>query len=546
MQLYLAKLATLLSGRNILLRGAFFLLVGVSLLRKLFDPDIWWHMVVGREVMRQMRIPDSEFYILPRLGEPGEFHEWGFGVFYYLVEHYSGYVGMAIANAAIGCGILLCLYSATLGKTRTEWWLSLPVIALALWVIEPRLNYRPETLLYLLLAAEIFLLENYLAHKKLAWLIPLPVFTWLLSQGHPSAIFLIGVFGIYGLQAVLSSAEKIKTAGVLGILMLAMAGTSTLNPYGFHQLWMPVEIALSSTELKSITEFLPVMQTEYAPRFMVIVAMGSIAILFARPWRLVDILLLVLFTVLAFRYARNTAFLGIVAYMPISNALGVWEARLDRTPGRNGTIAMFSILVGVAGIVATGNSKMWGVGIYEGNTSYKSASLLKRQAAQGNILNFYHLGSYLAWELDRTVFVDGKNYGTNRAVELHDAIFRADKGWQNVVQLFDIQAIVTPVTLGYSGEIIPLLAVLEGDPDWVLVGQEKAALMFVKNTGQEGIVPLAKEMIWHQAIEELNDTIEIYPRSKTAYRSLATAYGRIGNTAKQQYFMEKYVSLSGS
>ena len=85
----------------------FFGFVGASLLRKLFDPDVWFHMVVGREVIRQMSIPPYEFYILPRLGEPGEFHEWGFGVFYYLIEHYSGYAGMAVANAAIGCGILL-------------------------------------------------------------------------------------------------------------------------------------------------------------------------------------------------------------------------------------------------------------------------------------------------------------------------------------------------------------------------------------------------------------------------------------------------------
>lgn len=540
MQFNLAKVATLLSDRNILLRGAFFLLIGVSLLRKLFDPDIWWHMVVGREVMRQMRIPGYEFYILPRLGEPGEFHEWGFGVFYYLVEHYSGYIGMAIANAAIGCGILFCLYLAAHGKTKTEWWQLLPVMALAIWVIEPRLNYRPETLLYLLLAAEIFLLENYLTKKKLAWLIPLPVFTWLLSQGHPSAIFLIGVFGIYGLQALLSSAEKIKTAGALGMIALVMAGAATLNPYGLHQLLMPF-YAISNDELiKSVTEFLPVLQTEYAPQFIAITAIGSIAILFTPQRRLVDILLFLPFTYLAFRYARNTAFLGIIAFIPISNAFRIWMARLASTSARKKIVARFSVLVGMAGIAAMGASSLWGVGVYEENTPYKSVPLLKRFTAQGNVLNYYHLGSYLAWELDRPVFVDGKNYGTNRAVELHDAIFRADKGWQNVIQLFNIQAIVTPATLGFSGEIIPLLTILEGDPDWALVGQEKAALMFVKNTGQEGIVPLAKETIWHQAIEELNDTIELYPKSKAAYRSLATAYGHIGNTAKQQYFMEKY------
>ncbi len=521
------------------------MLIGVSLLRKLFDPDIWWHMVVGREVIRHMHVPDHEFYILPRLGEPGEFHEWGFGVFYYLVEHYSGYVGMAIANAAIGCGILLCLYFAAHSKTRMEWWQSLPVIALVLWVIEPRLNFRPETLLYLLLAAEIFLLENYLAQKKLAWLIPLPVFTWLLSQGHPSAIFLIGVFGIYALQAVFSSAEKIKTAGTLGIITLAMAVAATLNPYGLHQLLMPFYAISNDELLKSVTEFLPVLQTEYAPQFIAIAAVGSIAILFAPQRRLVDFLLFLPFAFLAFRYARNTALLGIVAYVPISNALTIWVARLTKTSAHKRIIALLSAAAGIAGIAVIGASSMWGVGIYEENTPYKSAPLLKRFVAQGNVLNFYHLGNYLAWELDRPVFVDGKNYGTNRAVELHDAIFRADPGWQNVIQLFNIQAIVTPVTLGFSGEIIPLLNVLENDPDWVLVGQEKAGLMFVKNTGQERIATLPKKVIWHQAIEELNGTIELYPKSKEAYRSLSTAYGRSGDTAKQRYFLEKYSSLPG-
>ena len=543
MQLNLAKISALLSGNNILLRGVFFLLIGVSLLRKLFDPDIWWHMVVGREVIRQMHIPDHEFYILPRLGEPGEFHEWGFDVFYYLIEHSFGYVGMAIANAAIGCGILLCLYFAVHSKTRTDWWQSLPVIALVLWVIEPRLNFRPETLLYLLLAAEIFLLENYLTKKKLVWLIPLPVFTWVLSQGHPSATFLIGVFGIYSLQAIFFSAEKIKTAGTLGIIMLAMAGASTLNPYGFHQLWMPIDIALTSTELKSLTEFLPVLQTEYALRFIAIVAVNLIAILSTQPRRLVDILLFLLFAIMAFRYARNTVFLGIVAYVPINNALAIWMARLSKTLTRKGIIALLSISVGIAGTVAVGASKVWGVGIYEENTPYKSVPLLKRYAAQGNILNFYHLGSYLAWKLDRPIFVDGKNYGSNKAVELHNAIFRADPGWQNVIQLFNIQAIVTPVTLDFSGEIIPLLAILENDPDWVLVGQEEACLMFVKNTGLEETVILPKETIWHQAIKELNGTIELYPENKETYHSLSTAYGHIGDTAKQRYFLEKYLSL---
>ncbi len=101
--------------RGLFLVAIIFGLVGISLLRKIFDPDIWFHMVVGREVVRQMQVPGVEFYILPMLGEPGEFHEWGFGVIYYFINQYSGYIGMACINAAIGCGILIFLYRAARG-----------------------------------------------------------------------------------------------------------------------------------------------------------------------------------------------------------------------------------------------------------------------------------------------------------------------------------------------------------------------------------------------------------------------------------------------
>jgi hypothetical protein len=522
----------------------FFGLVGISLLRKLFDQDVWFHMVVGREVIRRMGIPPYEFYILPRLGEPGEFHEWGFGVLYYLIEHYFGYFGMAIVNSAIGCGILLCLYFSVHDKSRIELWPSLPVIALALWVIEPRLNFRPETLLYLLLAAEIFLLENYLVYKRIVWLIPLPFFTWLLDLGHPSAIFLIAVFGLYSLQAVFSTEERIKTAGILGAVALAMAGTAALNPYGLHQLLMPF-YALSNDQIADINEFLPVLQTEYAFRFIVMATIGAMAIIFAPPARrLVDVLLFLLFAMLAFRYARNIALLGIVAYLPAHKAFTTLIAKIATTQTRKKVIASLSVFFGIAGVIATAFNADWGVGIYEQNTPYKSARLLKQLDSRGNILNFYPLGNYLAWELDRPVFVDGRNYNRNRAVELHNEIFRAEAGWQDIVNGFNIQSIVTPATLDFSGEIIPLVGTLVNDPDWVLVEQERAGLLFLKSPVQGGIRTLPKNVIWHQAIEELNATMALYPNSLETYRSLATAFGHLGDTAKQQYYSRKFLSLS--
>ena len=213
------------------------------------------------------------------------------------------------------------------------------------------------------------------------------------------------------------------------------------------------------------------------------------------------------------------------------------------TQTRKKVIASLSVFFGIAGVVAIAFNADWGVGIYGQNAPYMSARLLKQLDARGNILNFYDLGNYLAWELDRPVFVDGRNYNRNRAVELHDEIFRADPGWQDIINSFDIQAIVTPATLDFSGEMIPLVAALENDPSWILVEQEKAGLLFLRYPVQEGIRVLPKNIIWHQAIEELNGTMALNPDSKETYRSLATAYEHLGDAAKQQYFSEKFSSL---
>jgi len=531
------------SWRESALVTMIFAIVGISLLRKIFDSDIWFHMVVGREVLRQMGIPDVEFYILPRLGEPGEFHEWGFGALYYLINQYSGYAGMALANAAFGCGILISLHLAARGSTKTEWWQSLPVIALVLWVIEPRLNFRPETLLYLLLAVEIFLLENYLLHRKLSWLVPLPFLAWLLSLGHPSALFLIGVFGVYALQAVYSATKnKAKVAAMLGGVALAMVVGAVLNPYGLKQLLLPIYFQ-SDALISSLTEDLPVLQTEYASRFIFIVVIGLAAIVFAPRKRLVDVILILTFGLVAFKYARNIALLGIVTYIPFKNAFDDWIVRMSRVFSRK-YMMLCSTVFGIVLIAAAGTGPQWGTGIYEWNTPYNSAKLLNKFAVPGNTLNFMHLGNYLAWDFDRPVFVDGRNYGVNRAVELHDAAFRADPGWQGIIDAYNIQAIVTPATLDFSGEIIPLVTALENDPDWILVGQEKAGLLFLKSHVPDGIQVLEKNAIWNQAIEELEVTMSTYPDSRETYRSLATAYGHLGDAAKQQFYSAKFSAFS--
>jgi hypothetical protein len=89
--------------RTDLLRAVvLFAFLTVALLRLLGDYDVFFHMVVGREVLDRGHIPGEEFYILPRLGEASHHYEWGFGVLYYLVRSVAGVPGMVMTNALLG------------------------------------------------------------------------------------------------------------------------------------------------------------------------------------------------------------------------------------------------------------------------------------------------------------------------------------------------------------------------------------------------------------------------------------------------------------
>lgn len=193
-----------ISKERLVLFGILFL---VSL-RQVGDYDVFFQMVVGREVLRHMAIPTEEFYILLLQGQPGEFFEWGFGVLYYLVHYIAGPIGMSLANSFLAAAALTLVIGAGL-RSEAAWWISLIAAAPLLWWMDFRLVFRPETLLFFFLAIEIFLLEIFLKAPNYSLLAPLPVLAWLLAQCHPSAVILMFVFGAYGFQAVVQARKSV-------------------------------------------------------------------------------------------------------------------------------------------------------------------------------------------------------------------------------------------------------------------------------------------------------------------------------------------------
>src|SRR5574337_666443 len=92
--------------RRAALPWAVFGLLTAWLVVRIAEWDVWFHLLVGKEIIRTGHIPTAEFYVYPTLGTASGFHEWGFGLLCYLVERAGGLPALGLLNAALGAGAL--------------------------------------------------------------------------------------------------------------------------------------------------------------------------------------------------------------------------------------------------------------------------------------------------------------------------------------------------------------------------------------------------------------------------------------------------------
>lgn len=497
-------------------------------LREFSDPDIWFHLTIGREIFERGGLPAEEFYIFPALGESAHYSAPGYGLLQYLLHLAGGLPALVLFNALVLSGTLCALCAAYGTRDRA---FSPALLALAAAVafvgLNPRFVHRPETLLYLALALEIWLLERWLADGRWGRLLALPALSLLLANLHSTWIFVPLVYGAYLVHWWLAQRRLPDTGpptwcppALAGVLLLSMLA-ALANPYGVDQ-WLLLIAGLGGGN--ALVEYLPVYQTEYLPHFLVLLAAIAAAAIVARGLRVCDLLLAVGLGALALLSARNIAMLGMAALMPVAAGLhALWASR----PGlrrRGGQGAVAALAIGLT-LAATAAERNWGWSIKPESVPIQGGALLKSRFAGGKVFNFFHFGGYLAWDLGRNfqVAMDGHFVRASAAQDLHNRFFRADPGWRAIAARYGIVAIVTPATLSYSGSLIPLVAELATDPGWRLVAVEPAGLSFVPESLAGPLPALDKRELWQQVIREARRTLHDYPGQPGALAAIARA-----------------------
>lgn len=509
---------------------------------KVYDFDLWFHFTVGREIVRTRALPASEFYVHTVLGSPAEFHEWGFHVLMYLVQEGLGWWGLAVMNAGLGAAAI-ALPAAAARRRGASTTAALALAAPLAILIAPRVQYRPEVVLFAALGATVYALER--AEHDRRWLVALPILTTGLSLFHPSPLLLLLVAGARAIDfvAAANGKDRWRVGYVTGGAIAAATAALAIVPYGFEQLVKPFLITGAEAGIAArIMEYLPTLRTARAAEAVAVAVLACAALAMTRR-RPSDVLLALGFGVIGFRHVRGLPLFGLAVFPVIAVAADRGLALVPRWQLR----ALVPAAALGAAVVYFASAPLWGAGPLAGRFPERTAEFIEEHQPSGQMLNQLHTGAFLAWRLypRYLVAIDGHFWGTNDAFRFTEPAFAAAPGWREALRSRDITMIATPGT-GFYGSMIPLVAEIEGDPEWKLVVSETAGMLFLRSdvAAALGVPELPRSSVWESVLAETAQALEWYGAdAPRAYLSRGIALFKLHDLREAAREFDRYVSL---
>ena len=459
---------------------------------RLADPDLWQHLRVGRTIWERHAVPRVNEWTWPRFGEREVLPSWLFRAAVWPFYAAAGAWGLQAWRwlTTLGAFALLALTARGRGARGMLPWLALLLCAI---VYRQRSQVRPETLVAVLMALELWLLERVRAgSRRAAWALPLVALVW--ANAHIS--YWIGL----ALTLLFATEAWWRERRLPRELLLALAGsvaTSFVNPFGGAALWQPFDYQLHLSHdplFRTIAELKPVDWSQNVWNGLPLLVAGWPLLALMRVRRagvdLVEWGLLVGFGVLGLSAQRFLGFFAIAAAPYLTRdlaalcagrrALALWPRALAVSAAG---VAMVALELSHAGLA-------FGPGIDTRFAPVAACDYIERAGVRGRGMNEFWQGGYLLWRFwpqrDRLPFID-----------IHQSATPADRAL--VARLGDdplafpaldrerrFAWVLTTNTRTLSGG---LANELDADSTWRLVFYDDAALLYVRREG--ALAPIA-------------------------------------------------------
>jgi hypothetical protein len=487
---------------------SFFAFFFISLLQiKLSNEDFWWHLATGKYIVENQSLPQNDPFLYTTSDTPSERKSfilkgyWLAQVIFYKVYSVWNLKGIIVLRAIFFVALLYFVF-LNMKVQKVPDLVSLLVVSVVFWYTLIAEGERPQLLTFFSFSLTYFLLEDYRMNRsRKIYLVP--ILLMALSNMHPGYVICFVLLLLYLVgESIRYLSEKGRQNNMARGLLLICAISflfSYMNPNNWNIFVRLISTRFFMQDTLHVVEMLPTFRL-YSMKmipvdypYIIFLSLSLLTIRYFRKIGLVQMLLLIVFTIISMAAYRHLLFYMCIAapvlarifvflkdekvFMKLSGILKAGERFVYVAVSITGIFLIINASVSLAGFKLKGNEFF----AFPKN----AANFLKNVTIKGNMFNEYGFGGYLIWRLfpDKKAFIDTRSLEPPVTFEYRVVAF-AHEGpglsWKDIINKYNISYVVTR-PLWQNGKVIPLVEELLNSDDWTLIYIDHLSLIFVRN-----------------------------------------------------------------
>lgn len=445
---------------------------GIYITPLLTDPDLWWHVTIGRWILSHLEFPVTDHWTMFGEGMTFRAYSWSFEILVALLERCCGVKGLMVGQIALA-GVMGAAMSYVFSRISRDYFFGLLLGSVSIIGMFNHYTFRPQSVVWVIFSVLLLVAHRIRVEGLTRWHgVQLVVLMSLWANLHITT-----VFGLFALALwIWGPGRTVLTAKVLG---LGFLGT-LITPYLGGEWLTFLEKSGHPLSHAAITEFGPATILQYSTAFPLLLSALLLAFFHRTPNRF-EYPKLLLVAVLTF---GGLAFLKFMPFSVIAlSALlaEYWGARAQEDAGNLGeAIERLRALVSkipreglaflILCMVTVRAVNRYQIPLHGFQTPSAAVDFIVEQKLPRPLLNGFGDGGYLMYrfssaegELVDKVVIDGRtNIIPPHVWESYMTALKGGDRWRSYLDL------VQPRTVLWRSDS-PLIAILSATGEWTEV-----------------------------------------------------------------------------
>ncbi|MFZ0882546.1 MAG: hypothetical protein WAN14_04045 [Candidatus Acidiferrales bacterium] len=448
------------------------------------DPDMWWHIRVGQEILSTHHWPTTDPYSFTVAGQPWMAYEWLGEVLLGGIARIAGLQGLMALLIVLASAVILALYGYTTlrsGNSKASFVACAVLYALA----TPFFSMRPQMLGYFFLILTLIALELFRQGKsRFLWFLPVIFLLWVNTHG--SFIVGLGTIFVYWLAGL----KQFELGGIEGrqwtaaqrtrleLIFLLCLAVLPITPYGTRLAMYPFDMALSQpVNVANILEWQPMPFNLLDGKIFLVLLLGFFVtqVAFQLTFRVEELALFLFGTMMACLHLRFLI-LFVPFFAPLlATTFARWVPRYDRKKDiflLNA--ALMALVIGCIVHYFRSNAEMQQ--LVAKTFPAEAVQYIHQHHVPGPLFNNYGFGGYLVWALPgQKVFIDGRGDVFERGGVFSDYLQIANlrPGALAVLDHYNVQSCLLKRDEAMA-------TVLSASPEWKRIYWDSVSALYVR------------------------------------------------------------------